>query len=100
MHFVRSMPAFALLYALMFSHGMGAAEAPKPEIYLSENIKGGTQLRFSDGSVYEVAPQDRGTTQFWITPFSATFGPSTDTQYPVKITNTVSGTSVSAKKIG
>lgn len=100
MHFVRSLPAFAILYAIFFSYGMGAAETPKQDIYLSENIKGGTQLKFSDGSVYEIAPQDRDRAQWWVTPFTASFSSSGDSNYPVKITNTLTSSSVNAKKIG
>lgn len=102
MHFVRSMPALAIIYAIFFTYTMGDAQTaapPKPEIYLSENIKGGTQLRFSDGSLYEVAPKDRDMAQLWITPFSASFEPSSDPAYPIKITNAITGSSVNAKKI-
>jgi hypothetical protein len=75
------------------------AAAKQPDIYLSENIRGGAQLRFSDGSTYEVSPQDRNRTEFWITPFLVKIEPSGDPNYPYKITNTLSGVSVSAKQV-
>jgi hypothetical protein len=75
------------------------AEPQPAEITLAENIRGGTQLKFSDGSTYEVSPQDRSRAQFWITPFIIKIEDSGDPNYPVTITNTVTNVSVRAKKI-
>jgi len=74
------------------------AERPK-DIFLDENINGGAQLKLSDGSVYEIAPTDRSKATYWLTPFQLKLEPSGDPNYPVKITNLVTGVSVKGKKV-
>ena len=69
------------------------------EIFLSENINSGTRLRFTDGSLYEVAPQDKSRAQFWLTPFLVQIESSGDPNYPYRITNTGTGVSVLAKQV-
>jgi hypothetical protein len=79
-----------------------AAAQPEPqkkELYLSENINNGKQLRLSDGSVYEIAPDDLVRTSFWITPFMIKIVPSQDPNYPYQIINTNTGTAVKAKQV-
>ncbi|MBS0648941.1 MAG: hypothetical protein JSS10_06945 [Verrucomicrobia bacterium] len=68
-------------------------------IYLQQNIQGGTQLMFSDGSLYEIAPTDRAKATFWLTPIAVTMEPSGDPNYPSKITNTLTNVSVNGKMI-
>jgi len=70
-----------------------------PPIYLQQNIQGGTQLMFSDGSVYEIAPTDRAKATFWLTPIAITLEPSGDPNYPSKITNTLTNVSVNGKMV-
>lgn len=74
------------------------APAPKP-LSLQQNMNGGAQLIFSDGSVYEIAPEDRSKTTFWLTPINVTMEPSGDPNYPTKITNSLTSVSVNAKKV-
>lgn len=74
-------------------------DLPKKELYLSENINNGKQLRLSDGSVYEIAPDDLVRTSFWITPFQIKIVPSQDPNYPYQIINTNTGTAVKAKQV-
>jgi hypothetical protein len=69
------------------------------QIYLSENIQSGSQLRLSDGSLYEVMPQDRPKASFWLTPFQVRMEPSNDPNYPVLITNTITMIGVRAKQL-
>ncbi len=71
---------------------------PKKWVYLSENLNNGAQLRMSDGSLYAIAPQDQQRTSVWLTPFAAKFDESGDPNFPVKITNTITNVSVSAKQ--
>ena len=66
-------------------------------IYLQQNIQSGTQLMFSDGSVYEIAPTDRSKATFWLTPIAITIEPSGDPDYPSKITNTLTKVSILGK---
>ncbi len=70
-----------------------------PTLYLSENIEGGKKLRLTDGSVYEVSPDDLNLTGFWITPFPIKILPSRDPQYPYLIINMNTGTAVKAKQL-
>jgi hypothetical protein len=60
-------------------------------------MQGGAQLMFSDGSIYEIAPTDRSKTVFWLTPIAIKIESSGDSDYPSKITNTLTGVSVNAK---
>jgi hypothetical protein len=69
------------------------------EVYLSLNIDNGKRVLLSDNSLYEIAPSDVVTTSAWITPFPIKITQSDDPEYPYKLTNTYSGSSVKAKLI-
>ncbi len=71
----------------------------KEQLYLSLNIDDGSKLELSDGSTYEIAPEDHLYTAYWITPFPVMLGKSDNPDYPVLITNMNTGTSVSGKQI-
>ena len=73
-------------------------DKPK-QVYLSENIQSGTELRLSDGSLYEVMPEDRQKASFWLTPFQVKIEQTADLNYPYKIINTVTLVGVRAKQI-
>jgi hypothetical protein len=47
-----------------------------------------------------VAPEDRQKTTFWLTPIPMTVGQGGSTQYPATLTNTLTGVTVKAKKVG
>ncbi len=70
-----------------------------PTLTLQQNMKNGSQLELSDGSIYEIAPSDRAKTIFWLTPISMTVTASNDPMYPALLTNTLTGISVRAKKV-
>ena len=69
------------------------------EVTLEVNINNGKQLRMSDGSLFEIAPQDVPMTALWITPFKLTVSDSGDSTYPYLLQNMDSGTTVKAKMI-
>ncbi len=71
----------------------------KEELYLSLNIENGSKLQLSDGSTYLISPEDRIYTVYWITPFPIRLGKSSDDEFPVKITNITTNTSVKGKEI-
>ncbi len=71
----------------------------KEQLYLSLNIEDGAKLELSNGSTYEIAPEDHLYTAYWITPFPVMLGKSDNPDYPVLITNMNTGTSVSGKQI-
>lgn len=59
----------------------------------------GSRLELSDGSAYEVNPEDRVYSVYWITPFPVELGKTGDRDYPIKITNLNTLSFVRAKKI-
>lgn len=71
----------------------------KEPLYLSLNVSEGEKLKLSDGSAYEVAPEDRFYTKYWVTPLPVMLGKSTRSDYPIQITNMNTGTSIHAKRI-
>jgi hypothetical protein len=76
--------------------------AQKPPILvkpmISENFYNGKYIRLSDGSLWNIRPQDTPITQGWITSVEIIIEPSQDPDYPNKLTNTLTGSSVLAKK--
>lgn len=75
-----------------------ADKKPKPQGVLEENIRGGTYIRLSDGSLWNIHPSDTPITQGWITPVEIVVTQSGDPQYPYKLTNSLTGSSVKARK--
>ena len=73
------------------------------QVYLSENINNGQKLELSDGSVWEVQPEDVNKASFWITPFPLEFLPNEDpldnAEYPKKILNKYTGVTVRVKQL-
>ena len=70
--------------------------AKKPSV--SEIFYSGKYVRLSDGSLWNVRPQDTPLTQSWISSADIIITPSQDATYPYKLTNTITGSSVFAKK--
>jgi len=68
-------------------------------LMLSLNIENGAKLELTDGSVYEIDPEDRIYSSLWITPFKISLSESGDAEYPVRITNLQTGTSVSGRHV-
>jgi hypothetical protein len=71
---------------------------PSAKPFLSENYYNGQYIRLSDGSLWNIRPQDTPITQGWITSVEILIAPSSDPDYPYKLTNTLTGSSVLAKK--
>lgn len=72
---------------------------PTAALSLSININNGKQLELSDGSLWEIAPNDIQTSAVWITPFPVKIVPSNDPDFPFLLVNANSGVSVKAKKV-
>lgn len=66
---------------------------------VEENLYGGKILVLSDGSSWEVAPQDRYLSQNWLTPVFLEIEKSAHPYYPYRIINTESKSTVLAKPI-
>ncbi len=65
---------------------------------LQENLKSGSVIRLSDGSLWNIHPKDTPITQSWITPAEIVVSQSGDPTYPYKLTNSLTGSSVRAQK--
>ncbi len=66
---------------------------------LSENIQNSQYLRLSDGTMYNVRPEDVPIAQGWITPVEIIVTQSSNPFYTYKLTNQVSGSSILARKV-
>lgn len=65
---------------------------------IQENLLNGSYIRLSNGTLWNIHPKDVPVTQGWITPVDILVTKSGDPDYPYKLTNTLSGSSVRAKK--
>ncbi len=74
-----------------------AAKSTKESVYVSEVINGGEQLRLSDNSLYEVAPEDWVKAQAWIVPTEIQVTMNNNEFYPFTLINPLSGYSVAAR---
>lgn len=70
----------------------------KPGPLVQEILKSGRYVRLSDNSLWEIDTPDRPITQGWITPIEIKVAPSDDTNYPNTLTNTLTGSTVKARK--
>lgn len=64
------------------------------ELTVEENLHGGRVLVLSDGSTWEVNPQDLSISSAWILPSPLEVKKSSDGTYPYRIINTRSQSSV------
>ncbi|MCB1072521.1 MAG: hypothetical protein H7A41_00230 [Chlamydiales bacterium] len=69
------------------------------EITVEENLHGGKVLVLSDGSTWEVAPQDLKVSGTWILPVPLKIEKSTNPSYPYRLININSNSSVLARQI-
>jgi len=79
---------------------MGPSTTPvqKP-LVLAENYHGGRVLQLSDGTIWEVAPEDVNYTGLWIMPFRVALGQSDNPIYPQTLTDLTTGTTVRVRQI-
>lgn len=67
--------------------------------YLSENLKSGNYIRLANGSLWKIHPKDVPITQGWISAVNILITQSTDSEYPYKLTNSLTGSSVRAQQV-
>lgn len=70
----------------------------KPGPILQENLQNGRYIGLSDQSIWEIHPADTPITQGWITAVEIKAEPSGDEKYPYKLTNSLTGSSVKARR--
>lgn len=68
-------------------------------LYLSLNLGNGKILQLSDGSYYQVAPDDVIYSSLWIIPFDVILTQSEDPDFPLLFNNRTTGTSVRVKPL-
>ena len=65
---------------------------------IQESLYNGRFIRLSDSSLWEINPKDTPITQSWITPVEILVNPSDDESYPFRLTNSLTGSSVLARR--
>lgn len=75
------------------------ADKPAQKSLLEENFHDGKFIRLKDGSTWEIRPQDTAVTASWITPVDVSFALNDDALYPYTLTNTLTQSTVHAKKV-
>lgn len=73
-------------------------EGEEMHAQLQENLSNGRSIRLSNGTLWNIHPGDTLISQGWITPVDIIVTQSGDPDYPYKLTNSVTGSSVRAKK--
>ena len=66
---------------------------------IEDNLNNGKHLRLSDRSLWEINLEDTLLTQSWITPVEILVMHSSDSNYPYRLTNSLTGSSVGARRI-
>lgn len=66
---------------------------------IEQNLNNGRNIQLSDGSLWEINPSDTPITQSWITPVEIAVSDSHDPTYPYILTNSLTGSSVKARKV-
>jgi hypothetical protein len=89
---------FLVLFLPVFAQAPPEPSGEAP-LYLSLNIDDGSKLELSDGSTYLIDPEDQIFTVYWITPIPLMLSESDSSEYPIKITNLNTGTSVKGKRV-
>lgn len=74
-------------------------QTPEPShLYLSINLNNGQQLQLSDGSIWDVNPNNIPIASTWITPFPIVISQSPNPAYPILLTNKNTGASIQVRK--
>ena len=68
-------------------------------LYLSFNFDGGSTLELSDGSKWQINPEDTDKTSLWVLPAEIEISTSKDVAYPNYLYNVNTKQQVKAKKM-
>ena len=77
----------------------GEQKMEENTLTISLNIRNGQQLQLSDGSLWEINPEDSYTSSTWITPVELTIKKSNNPTYPFWLSNKATGQGVRARKM-
>jgi hypothetical protein len=86
-------------YYVKRTEPLAAKETTSQKSMLTENLQNGHYIRLADKSTWNIRPQDVPITQGWITSVDIAISQSGDPSYPYKLTNTLSGSSVLARRV-
>jgi len=75
------------------------APSTNSDLTLSVNVQNGQQIILSDGTRWQIHPQDVKTSSVWLTPVPIMVMPGSDPSYPYVLTNQSTNQSVRAKQI-
>ena len=75
-----------------------ANDAPTQVPILQESFNQGKSIRLSDNSLWEIHPEDTPITQSWITPVEIFAIENTNIYYPYQLTNSLTTSTVRARK--
>lgn len=90
----------SLIFICTTCFGGVSKELPSSDqLTVSMIIKGGSRVQLSDGSIYAIDPDDQIYSALWLTPSRITIGTSKSKDFPVLITDEISGTSVKGRKM-
>lgn len=96
----------ALLFHLLATTGLKIEDVIAHEnvqqgqdITIEENLHGGKVLILSDGSSWEIAPQDLNISQLWILPVPLKIEKSNNSTYPYRIINMNSNSAILARPL-
>ncbi len=65
---------------------------------LQENLNNGTYIRLANGTLWNIRPADVNIAQGWITAVDILISQSGDPTYPYKLTNSLTGSSILARR--
>lgn len=96
--------SFALLILPLSAHphnGNNNGVTEEQELTVVLVLRGGRVLKLSDGSSWQIAPQDINTASVWLfsPPIEVKKNKDAKTNYPYTITNKTTGSSVLAQRI-
>ena len=66
---------------------------------LQETLRNGRFIRLSDQTLWEISPEGSPIAQWWITPVEIIVSQSSESEYPYLLTNSLTESSLKAKKI-
>lgn len=75
-----------------------AKEETKSPLSVSLNLRSGKQLQLSDGSIWDIAPDDADQAALWISPVPIQIMTEPSADYPYRLVNTLSGLGVKARR--
>ena len=67
--------------------------------HIEENFNGGLRIRLSDDTSWKIHPADAPISQGWITPVEIGISESGETDYPYRLTNSLTGSSIRAIQV-